>query len=443
MDRWDLSMAELSRRAFLVAGAAALSGCSAVAPQSISRQAPALTPRPGQPVVTQTLRPRPARLDLGGVGVDTWAFADELPGPLVRARPGDLVRITVKNRLPTDTAVHWHGMSIRNAAAGIPDVTQEPIAGGATYRYEFVAPRPGTYFYVADVGVQSDRGLYAPMIVDDPDEEAKYDDEWIIVLDDWIDGTGSTPEELLEKLAAGGAARYPHYLVNGRVPRDPAVFRGRRGDRIKIRLVNAASRTGFAVALAGHRMTIDQVDGFAVQPEEVAALNLGVGERCDVMVTLREGAFPLIAKSIDGAGRAEALVRTSRDRRPARARLDRLVRRATDLDTLVPSASGGQEKGYRWTINGEAYGDNAPVEVDEDSRVSLKVTNKTDAVQSLHVQGHTIALESGLRKDVVVIAAGQTQRLSLQTDNPGRWLVQSQDPYRAHAGMRIGLDYRG
>ncbi|MFT2622166.1 multicopper oxidase family protein, partial [Escherichia coli] len=53
------------------------------------------------------------------------------------------------------------------------------------------------------VGVQIDRGLYGALIVDDPHEPLIYDDEWVIVLDDWLDGVTSTPEKVLTELSAG------------------------------------------------------------------------------------------------------------------------------------------------------------------------------------------------------------------------------------------------
>ena len=133
-----------------------------------------------------------------------------LPAPLLRLREGQNVRLSVANTLDEDTSIHWHGIRLRNAADGVPGQTQDPIAAGSRYVYEFTAPDPGTYFFHPHVGVQLDRGLYAPMVIDDPDEPGRYDAEWILVLDDWIDGTGTSPDEVLKKLVAdGGPANGP------------------------------------------------------------------------------------------------------------------------------------------------------------------------------------------------------------------------------------------
>ena len=90
-----------------------------------------LEPTPGQRVVAATLTPAPATVDLGGVRAATWAYGSVVPGPVIRATAGDLVRITVDNRLPAPTTVHWHGIRLRNEADGVPGLTQAPIAPGA------------------------------------------------------------------------------------------------------------------------------------------------------------------------------------------------------------------------------------------------------------------------------------------------------------------------
>nr|WP_231980284.1 multicopper oxidase domain-containing protein [Tessaracoccus coleopterorum] len=89
---------------------------------------------------------------------------------VLRGTAGDLFRITVDNQLPASTSVHWHGVRLHHAADGVPGVTQDPIEPGTSFTYEFVAPDPGTFFFHPHSGVQLDRALYAPLIIDDPDE---------------------------------------------------------------------------------------------------------------------------------------------------------------------------------------------------------------------------------------------------------------------------------
>ena len=139
-------------------------------------------------------------VDLGGVVVNTWSYHGQIPGPEIRVRKGDVVQATVGNHLPDQTTVHWHGIALRNNMYGVPMMTQAPVATGETFTYRFTASDPGTYWYHPHAGVQLDRGLYGPLIVEDPAEPAPYDQDWTIVLDDWIDGTGYTPDQVLTAL---------------------------------------------------------------------------------------------------------------------------------------------------------------------------------------------------------------------------------------------------
>jgi multicopper oxidase len=82
-------------------------------------------------------------------------------------------------------------------------MTQAPVPPGREFTYRFAVAEPGTYWYHPHVGVQLDRGLYGPLIVEDPAEPAAYDHDWTVVLDDWIDGTGYTPDQVLAALRQG------------------------------------------------------------------------------------------------------------------------------------------------------------------------------------------------------------------------------------------------
>ena len=197
-------MSSISRRSLLLgsaAGAFSLVGLSACSPSGTAvgalsdnvRRAEAARRVAVQRLVTARLSPRVSTVDLGGVAVDTWAYGESVPGPLLRATAGDLLRVTVDNALPAETSVHWHGVALRNDMDGVPGMTQKPIGTGGRFLYEFTAPDPGTYFYHPHSGVQLHRGLYGVLVVDDPREPGDYDLEWVVVLDDWVDGTGPPP----------------------------------------------------------------------------------------------------------------------------------------------------------------------------------------------------------------------------------------------------------
>lgn len=180
-------MTTLTRRNVLFAGlgvasAVALTACgdrttatpaATSSPLTIPSQTP-MSPAPGGTVVNHILTPRPVTLDLGGVTAKTWAYDATLDAPVLRAKAGDLLQVRVDNKLPTSTSVHWHGIALRNASDGVPGVTQQPIEAGSSFTYQFVAPDPGTYFFHPHTGVQLDRGLYQPLVIDDPAEPGRY-----------------------------------------------------------------------------------------------------------------------------------------------------------------------------------------------------------------------------------------------------------------------------
>jgi FtsP/CotA-like multicopper oxidase with cupredoxin domain len=185
------------------AGAAQASGGGLIGPASPEVAAAEAARHVTGRVVSAALDAVPGLVDLGGVTVRTWSYQGEIPGPEIRVRKGDTVQAALANRLPAPTTVHWHGIALRNDMDGVPGVTQAQVAAGRDFTYRFTAADPGTYWYHPHVGVQLDRGLYGPLIVEDPAEPGAYDHEWTVVLDDWIDGTGYTPDQVLSALRNG------------------------------------------------------------------------------------------------------------------------------------------------------------------------------------------------------------------------------------------------
>ena len=117
------------------------------------------------------LRPRPSQVEIGARRVSTCTYDGGLPGPEVRLRQGRPVRIRVDNDLEEPTTIHWHSIRLReNDADGVPGLTQDAIAPGDSYLYEFTPPDAGIFFFHSHAGMQLDRGLYAPLIVEAADE---------------------------------------------------------------------------------------------------------------------------------------------------------------------------------------------------------------------------------------------------------------------------------
>ncbi|MFJ8781929.1 multicopper oxidase family protein [Streptomyces sp. NPDC102476] len=478
-----------------------------------------------------TLTAAPAMIDLGGgVMPRTWAFDGRTPGREVRLSVGDTLVAELSNQLPnkTTTSIHWHGIALRNDMDGVPPATQTAVRPGSTFTYRFLADAPGTYFFHPHVGVQLDRGLYAPLIVEDPKETLAYDDEWVVLLDDWIDGVTGTPDEVYSELRQGmggmdmgesagsgssgmeghdmgdmggmdmggdsaaaaaspssgdmsmkfmlmgaesdllggdaGDVKYPHHLINGRVAADPDVYAGKPGKKVRLRIINAGGDTAYRVALGGHKLTITHTDGFPVRHQEVEALLVGMGERYDVLVTLGDGVFPLVALAEGKNANGLALVRTgSGSKPPATVRpkeLNGMIMTASQLraadDVLLKSAktdathqiklTSGMDK-YNWAINGRPFDmkdpEANPIVIEEGQRVRLDFINDTDMWHPMHLHGHTYQLgASGPRKDTAIVLPKKKLSVFLDADNPGQWMLHCHNAYHGEAGMMANVAYR-
>ena len=440
----------------------------------------------------------PATVELGDRSVDTWAFNGTVPGPEIRLAAGDVVRARITNDLPAPLTIHWHGIALRNDMDGVPDLTQPAIAPGGTFVYEFAAPDPGTYFYHPHTGTQLDRGLYAPLIVDEPAASATLAADYVLMLDDWIDGTGKDPDEVFDDLRSGSGAmsgmdmgghdmagmragdmegtddespvgsdsgdvEYPLYLVNGRAPSAPAEFAAKAGETVRLRLVNAGSDTPFRVAVAGTRLTVVATDGFAVEPVTVDTLLVGMGERYDVTVTVPAAAVtPIVAVAEGKIGQALAVLRTApgelplpdvtpaelagrtlalRDLRAAAAVA--LPDQAADREYRV-ALTGSMADGYKWAIDAPAEG-GATVPVREGDRVRLTFVNESMMWHPIHLHGHTFQVDTGSgpgpRKDTVIVPPMGRVTVELDADNPGQWALHCHNIYHAEAGMVTVLSY--
>ena len=137
-----------SRRRFLAGAAAAAAGCW---PAAFATRKP-------HPTVSACCAPAPL-----GAGHETqrrlWpGFDGAVPGPTLRVKRGDELRVRLVNELAEPSAVHWHGVRLPNAMDGVPPLTQPPVAPGASFDYRFRPPDAGTFWYHASCGRQLDAG---------------------------------------------------------------------------------------------------------------------------------------------------------------------------------------------------------------------------------------------------------------------------------------------
>jgi CopA family copper-resistance protein len=268
-----------------------------------------------------------------------------VPGPLIRLKEGEKVRLSVINKLAEDTSIHWHGLLVPFQFDGVPGVSFPGIKAGATFTYEFPLIQAGTYWYHSHSGLQEQLGHYGPLVIDPKDADpVAYDREHVVVLSDYSfihphaimkrlkqqAGVFNFQKQTLAGLLAGkdqslnerlawaqmrmdptdisdvtGAAYT--YLVNGHGPADNWTGLFSPGERVRLRVINASAMTIFNVRIPGVPLTVVQADGQNVRPVTFDEFQIAVAETYDVVIgPMPDQAFTLVAESVDRSGMGRA-----------------------------------------------------------------------------------------------------------------------------------------
>ncbi len=480
---------KISRRTFLKTGAAALVGASMpVAFSSLARGGQKKTVREFH------FSASTAKVNLGaGPDFTAWTYNGQVPGPEIRVKEGEIIRVVLKNYLPEGTTIHWHGIPIVNAMDGVPGVTQEVVKPGETFVYEFEAKPAGTYLYHSHARYQLDQGLYGALIIEPSKPEESYDREFSLVLEDWVmkDGGGAAQTRRRPPMGRGmmggmmggmmhrrmGAdfrggpllePYYDGYAINGRL--DPAVtpLDVKKGDRVKLRLMNASSATIYYLQLAGHTLSITHTDGNPIQPIETDVLRISMGERYDVMFTADNPGNWFLAASEEGFGEGQLRVPIQyhgiQQKEPVMPGFHPGLRLAgyENFQALNPIAtresgspkffeqllSGGMHSPF-WSINNQLYPDTNPLMVRKGERVRLGYGNQSMMPHPMHLHGHFFRVvnpalppDLWIFKDTLIV--DQMQRIDVEfvADNPGRWFHHCHNLYHMEAGMANVVMYQ-
>ena len=212
--------------------------------------------------------------------VMAYAFNRQVPGPRIRLTEGDRVRIRVTNSLPEPTTVHWHGLIVPNAMDGPAEITQNPIAPGDTFDYEFDVGQAGTFFYHSHSHVdrQQALGLYGALIIDPRDTSAvpEYDQELLVQLQEWNEREGYTyPAMPME----GALPNF--FTINGKAYPATETVQANLGDRLLIRFIGSNSGFIHPMHIHGGPFTVIATDGVPI-PEsaryEKDTINVAPGE---------------------------------------------------------------------------------------------------------------------------------------------------------------------
>ena len=477
------SLDNLTRRGFL-------RGCGVIAASAVFP--PLALGAKGAPITVLAATPGEAAIAGGRYGkTKVWGYNGQIPGPALRCRQGEPLKFVLENALDEATTVHCHGLRLPNTMDGVPFLTQKAVEPGGSFVYEFTPLDAGTFWYHPHVNTmeQVGRGLAGPLIVD---EVAPYpvdrDETWMI--DDWrfdedaqlVGGFG----QLHEMAHAGRIGNVP--TVNGRYR---ASFEVRAGERLRLRLINAANARIFGLVFEGHEPWLVALDGHPVVPRPLSGEPMVVapGMRADLVIDMtgkpgtkfevrdvyyEQYAYPL----------AEMVYR---DEKPLKNKYSPTPPALPDnpvsaLDLTSAEAhgfvfSGGAMGGLRgaemdgkyqsmrdlvdagmvWAVNGkvlkaEADGFGEPLLTLKKGR-SYRFTLRNDTAwpHPIHLHGHVFKVISRNRKelrfqdyqDTVLVNPREEVDVAFVADNPGDWAFHCHILEHAASGMMGYLRVEG
>jgi CopA family copper-resistance protein len=339
----DFSRRQLLRSATALGGGLAL---STLLPAWAQSATPGLAPRtPTLSGSSIDLTVAHAELKVDGRVGHAVAINGTVPGPLLRLKEGQTVRLSVKNDLSEDTSIHWHGVLVPFPMDGVPGVSFPGIKPGETFVYEFPIIQSGTYWYHSHSGLQEPVGHFAPIVIDPKGADPiAYDREHVIMLSDYsfmhphvifqrlkqqsglfnfqketVAGLLSGRDQTLQERIEWARMRMDpsdisditgsvlKFLVNGHGPTDNWTGLFTPGERVRLRFINTAAQTIFNVRIPGLRLSVVAADGQDVRPVEVNEFQIGNAETYDVIIQPTEDrAFTLIAEAVDRSGMARA-----------------------------------------------------------------------------------------------------------------------------------------
>jgi len=404
-------------------------------------------------------------------------------------------------------------VDVPNPMDGVPGVTQKPVQPGESFVYEFEARPAGTRWYHthAQEHRQMDLGLVAPFIIEPAEGDPfPFDREFTLVLDDWATGTGrplpSTREgtagargsmggmmggtmggrgmggmmgggmgRMMEGMMGGrgmggmmGGGNMPAYdtmTINGKAYPATEPLRVRKGERVRLRLVNASADHTHVIRLAGHRLQVTHTDGNPlVKAVEVDAVPIAPSERYDVQfVADRPGAWFLYCAELGhaGAGEQVAVLYEGHERKTPEAPIegigdlslwrygmgrgrDVLPRPSGQDRAFELVLSGGMMGSDAWTINGKRYPDTDPLRLRQGDRVHVRFNNMSMEAHPMHLHGQSFKvlavngrrLGQSLVKDSVDVEAHMgSVEIEFTAHNPGDWFFHCHKPMHMEGGM--------
>lgn len=457
-----------------------------------------------------------------------------IPGPTLHFAEGEEVTVTVTNHMDETTSVHWHGLLLPGYMDGAPGFNGFPgIKPGETFTYRFTTRQSGTYWYHSHSNEQEQEGLYGSIVITPKGKDpVQADRDYVILLSDF---THESAAEIQQNLKMN-SAYYNHsqrtlgdfiqdvnqkglgktlddrkewgemrmtptdladvtgytFLTNGKTPAQNWTGLFKKGEKVRLRFINASAMSIFDVRIPGLKMTVVAADGQDIEPVNVDEFRFGIAETYDVIVQpAGDKAYTIAAEPIDRTGLALA---TLAPREGMRGETPQQRERATltmrDMGGMEHSAMdhsamdemesgwakagtpaghkalayedlralgtqpkttkpvrdvvirlGGNMERYIWTLNGKKFEDAAPITLNYGETVRLKFINDTMMAHPMHLHGMFMQLENGQSankrpdKHTVLVPPGSTQSLLLTADEQGEWPIHCHLLFHMASGM--------
>ncbi len=450
-----------------------------------------------------------------------------IPAPTLRFAEGENVVISVTNHTNEETSIHWHGFLLPGEMDGAPGFNGFPgIAPGETFTYKFTIRQTGTYWYHAHSMGQEQDGLYGSVVITPKEgERIKSDRDYVILLSDFseeswkdilanlkmdssyynhsqitvgdfiADAKNRGFDPAFENALDWGEMRMSQtdlsdvsgyeFLINGKTSKQNWTGLFKKGERIRLRFINASAMSFYDIRIPGLKMTLVQADGQDVEPVNIDEFRMAVAETYDVIVEPKEEKpYAIVVEPIDRTGFALATLAPSEGMRvemPEHRRRALLTMadmgmdmgesgwadsdtpkenkalKYEDLryignqkDTRPPTREiemmlGGSMERYIWTLNGKKHEDSEPIVIKYGERVRIKFVNDTMMAHPMHLHGMFVQLENGQpanklpNKHTVIIPPGQSRSVLLTADELGEWPFHCHLLYHMLSGMMTKL----
>ena len=395
--------------------------------------------------------------------VPAWGFNNTLPGPVIRAKKGDVVEVKVKNNLSEPTLIHWHGVRLNASMDGTDDV-QAPIKPGEEFTYRFSLPDAGTFWYHSHNNEtrQMERGMYGALIVED-DTDPVTDNERVLMIDDMkltADNKFKEGNMLAKFIERHDGRQGDTLLINGKENSQMSMHAGQVE---RWRVINAASARYFRMSLGGRPFQIIGTDGGLLERAiSVSEVLLTPGERVDILAgPFEEGdAFAIETLAYNRVTFVKSRHEKFADvvvgkRMPSIANVPTILRKIEPLashDAAVNrrikfSVGASLRHGMDFLVNNSLHNHDKPVMVGELQVWEIANTSLMDHPFHLHGFFFQVLEVNGKPadhlawKDTINLSPQSRVKIAWLPDNrPGRWMYHCHILEHHEAGMMAHFD---